>query len=598
MSVKIFLSAVSREFGDYRDQLRSDLTRPDVDVKVQEDFKDFGVVMLDKLDYYISCCDAVVHLVGDMAGSDAEPASTTSIITKYPDITDKLPPLRDALASGLGISYTQWEAWLALYHGKALVIAKAENAAPRGPKYAPTKTSRAAQEMHLQRLRAVERYPGFTFTSLDNLAKQIAYGTILDLLAKQKRGQPAREALGLPLIRNDLAYVQKISRTENPLKSCLDPFARFPRLESRTVELSSLANWATNERPISIKVLTGPAGIGKTRMAVELCNSLDAQGWVTGFLTPFYLTRYADVLSPAIWHLEQPTLVVLDDAISFGSWLKTFLAEISARPGGGKSLRLLLIDRYISSRSPPYRDWFGASGWENHAWSLLDPKEPVEIGPLKDIESRRSVFSMGISIIDSDLRPPMKGYDQAFDNWLGSMSWTGIPCYLLMAGVFAGKSGISSLISLRQADVVSALAKSERERLAKIITSTFGAGPTLELIRLAERTMGFVTLVGEPTRADLEGFTQRQFDKFKLPQPNEFLEVLYNFNPANGNTVHAISPRPVGEAFVYLSLIDTADADEIVVQAFRLAPENVITLLSNRQFGSPLVSRLRKNCGG
>jgi Tetratricopeptide repeat len=37
-----FLSAVSNEFGDYRDQLRSKLTRHNVEVKIQEDFKDLG----------------------------------------------------------------------------------------------------------------------------------------------------------------------------------------------------------------------------------------------------------------------------------------------------------------------------------------------------------------------------------------------------------------------------------------------------------------------------------------------------------------------------------------------------------------------------
>ncbi len=53
MSVQIFLSAVSDEFRDYREQLRHDLTRPNVDVKVQEDFNDLGTVTLDKLDTYI-----------------------------------------------------------------------------------------------------------------------------------------------------------------------------------------------------------------------------------------------------------------------------------------------------------------------------------------------------------------------------------------------------------------------------------------------------------------------------------------------------------------------------------------------------------------
>jgi hypothetical protein len=45
-SVRIFLSAVSNEFAEYREQLRHDLTRHDVDVKIQEDFKDYGGLTL------------------------------------------------------------------------------------------------------------------------------------------------------------------------------------------------------------------------------------------------------------------------------------------------------------------------------------------------------------------------------------------------------------------------------------------------------------------------------------------------------------------------------------------------------------------------
>jgi hypothetical protein len=192
MSIKIFLSTVSDEFRSYRDQLRADLTRHNTEVKVQEDFKDYGGVTLDKLDLYIKACDAVVHLVGDMTGAAAKSESTATILAKYPNLPDKLHSLRRPLADGLDISYTQWEAWLALYHGKRLVIAKAADTAPRGPKYASTDTSRAAQREHLTRLAAVERYPGGTFTNPDNLAKLILSGAILDLLVKDYAEEAAR----------------------------------------------------------------------------------------------------------------------------------------------------------------------------------------------------------------------------------------------------------------------------------------------------------------------------------------------------------------------------------------------------------------------
>src|SRR5271170_4857562 len=116
MSAKIFLSTVSDEFSAYRDQLRSDLTRHNVEVKVQEDFKDLGDSTLDKLDSYIAHCDAVVHLVGDMCGSIPGAREQAALLRKHPDIAEQLPSLGDALRANENISYTQWEAWLALYH--------------------------------------------------------------------------------------------------------------------------------------------------------------------------------------------------------------------------------------------------------------------------------------------------------------------------------------------------------------------------------------------------------------------------------------------------------------------------------------------------
>jgi hypothetical protein len=61
-----------------------------------------------------------------------------SLLAKYPDLANKLPALGVALKNDIAVYYTQWEAWLALYHGKCLLIAKAAETAERGPNYAPT----------------------------------------------------------------------------------------------------------------------------------------------------------------------------------------------------------------------------------------------------------------------------------------------------------------------------------------------------------------------------------------------------------------------------------------------------------------------------
>ena len=192
MSVKIFLSTSSDEFRAYRDALRTDLTRHNVEVKVQEDFKDLGGDTLDKLDVYIAHCDAVVHLVGHMTGSAPPKLALRALRKKHPDLSDKLPPLGEALQNDISVSYTQWEAWLALYHDKRLFIAEAGDGAERGPKYGPTAGSRDAQARHLARLRKTGHYPGHTFASPADLAKHIAYTGILDLLVKAYGEEVAR----------------------------------------------------------------------------------------------------------------------------------------------------------------------------------------------------------------------------------------------------------------------------------------------------------------------------------------------------------------------------------------------------------------------
>jgi Domain of unknown function (DUF4062) len=106
MAVVVFLSTVSDEFRAYRDQLVHDLTRHDVAVKVQEDFKDLGGDTLDKLDVYIAHCDAVVHLVGDMCGAPANERQQQTLTAKYADLPSKLPPLGETLQRGVCLSYT------------------------------------------------------------------------------------------------------------------------------------------------------------------------------------------------------------------------------------------------------------------------------------------------------------------------------------------------------------------------------------------------------------------------------------------------------------------------------------------------------------
>ena len=84
--VKLFLSCVSDEFGAYRDALRQALTRRNVEVKIQEDFKPDGGDTLAMLEAYVEACDVVVHFVGDMAGSAPPATSVDDLLKRRPEL--------------------------------------------------------------------------------------------------------------------------------------------------------------------------------------------------------------------------------------------------------------------------------------------------------------------------------------------------------------------------------------------------------------------------------------------------------------------------------------------------------------------------------
>ena len=118
---KLFLSAVSSEFLAYLELLAQDLKGPTLDVAVGKDFIVTGASTLEKLDEYIRACDGIVHLIGKATGDIPGQVAVAALLAKYPDFATKLllpPPLLNLPLPSF--SYTQWDAYLALYPGGPL----------------------------------------------------------------------------------------------------------------------------------------------------------------------------------------------------------------------------------------------------------------------------------------------------------------------------------------------------------------------------------------------------------------------------------------------------------------------------------------------
>jgi tetratricopeptide (TPR) repeat protein len=253
-SVRLFLSCVSSEFGAYRDALRRALTRPNVEVKIQEDFKARGGDTLKMLAEYVEQCEAVVHFVGDMAGSTPAASSIDDLLRRSSELETRLAEKglgRDALMS---LTYTQWEAWLAIGFDRNLLIVEPAKGVARGPGYAPSDASREAQAHHLARLRAIDRYPLPPFRNEDNLVAQIFGTIVIDALVKAVKMASPRQPRNLPLASlGDL----------------------FKGREKALEELRAALNGGKGAAVVG-RALHGLGGVGKTRLAIEYAWAREA----------------------------------------------------------------------------------------------------------------------------------------------------------------------------------------------------------------------------------------------------------------------------------------------------------------------------------
>ncbi len=165
---RVFLSAVTSEFGKARNEIASDLTARGLTVKVQRDFRQEAETetTLAKLDKYIRGCDAVVHVAGKRSGS-------------FPG-EDEARPYLHVLPPGVTrASLTQFEFHLARHHRRTFYIYIAKpDYVPDEPAATSADEDAASQIDHIGRLQKLDRDYFSTVDQLCRLALKPDWSTL------------------------------------------------------------------------------------------------------------------------------------------------------------------------------------------------------------------------------------------------------------------------------------------------------------------------------------------------------------------------------------------------------------------------------------
>jgi Pentatricopeptide repeat domain len=121
---RIFISAVSAEFGELRLKLSEALQRAGINADHQDIFAHTPRDTVRMLSDRIRRSPLVVHIVGHEPGHVAGAAAVADLLgsMRAEEFLGAYPDLRRSLGDFSGITYTQWEALLALHHGVELML--------------------------------------------------------------------------------------------------------------------------------------------------------------------------------------------------------------------------------------------------------------------------------------------------------------------------------------------------------------------------------------------------------------------------------------------------------------------------------------------
>ena len=362
----------------------------------------------------------------------------------------------------------------------------------------------------------------------------------------------------------------------------ISPFARAIDVIGREKELSDLRGWLAGNAPISVRVLTGGSGIGKTRLAVELIEEKLLEGWRAGFLERNELARFLEQHDLSNWQWNASVLVVIDHASTFSHQLHAWLTELADSPalrdiktGPSRPLRFLLLDRKAKRRQGWWEEVVGIGSDAAVLEQFFDPPRPLVLSPLDELQDRRAIFSQTFEKLNSGLGTTTVEVDEDFECHLTELPWGGVPLLLMLAATTAAHAGFRPVLAVTASNLVLAVAENELARIKTVVTSR-GVNP--EIWPLVQHVIAVVTLrrgVKVSQTIDLIKQEARELGYVLPAGPAPIWSALSQALPDSDAGIAVTEVDLVSEALLLSIWNNSTEASESVLRAFRQEPSAV-----------------------
>ncbi|CUU60580.1 hypothetical protein Ga0074812_14258 [Parafrankia irregularis] len=330
---------------------------------------------------------------------------------------------------------------------------------------------------------------------------------------------------------------------------------------------AALRSWATQRQRESARLLTGPAGSGKTRLAMQIAEDLTAKGWLT------VLARSGSPLSAArLGYLRTagaPTLVIIEDAELRPD---ETLAIARALVGRSTASRLLLLTQATEALLRGLRE---LALPDTQVAGMFDRAEPQTITPLAPGPHARQVhFAAARSAFAAELGAATSAAPDA--------------------GPWADIEDLDTVLDVHTAALLAALPDAPVARPAESPLTTLcrhertrwpnpaGAGAdaaTSPGTGLAAQVITAVTLLRPGSADDAEALAA-MLPELLQTSPGELRSLLDELRRqyAGRWAVEALCPSAYGEHIAAVALAQSPSLAETIAKA--ATPDQAVTALT------------------